>query len=58
MSLVIAVDETGILAYQFKRGAYNQETFAEFLENQLFPHLEARRCILLMDNARFHKTQR
>jgi len=58
MSLVVAVDKTGILAHIFKRGAYNQESFAEFLEDQLFPRLDGRRRILLMDNAKFHKTQR
>jgi hypothetical protein len=58
MSLVIAVDKTGILAYHFKRGAYNQDSYTEFLKDNLFPQLGGRRRILLMDNARFHKTRK
>lgn len=58
MSLVVAVDKTGILAHHFRRGAYNQETFTEFLKDQVFPNLGLRRRILLMDNDKFHKTQR
>ncbi|OAQ28966.1 hypothetical protein K457DRAFT_75426, partial [Linnemannia elongata AG-77] len=58
MSSVVAVDQTGILAHHFKRGAYNQETFTKFLEDQVFPSPEPRHRILLMDNAKFHKTQR
>lgn len=57
ISLVVAVDETGILACQFKRGVHNQETFSEFLEYQLFPCLKVRPRLLLMDNVKFHKTQ-
>jgi transposase len=58
MSLVIAIDQTGVLAYHFKLGAFNQESFTEFLENQLFPRLDGRHRVLLLDNAKFHKTQR
>lgn len=58
MSLVIAVDKTGILAYHFKRGAYNQDSSIKFLEDKLFPRFDDRHRILLMDSAKFHETQK
>lgn len=59
MSLLVAIDHTGILTYNFKHSAYNQESFTEFLQDKLFPILqEGPPCYLLMDNAKFHKTKR
>ncbi|KAF9971079.1 hypothetical protein BGZ73_006022 [Actinomortierella ambigua] len=44
MSLVVAVDKTGALAtWLFMQGAFNEHTFAEFLEKRVFPTIEGRR---------------
>lgn len=56
-SLIVAVDKTGIVAFNFKQAAYNQATFTEFLQEKLFPEIDGRRRIIVMDNAKFHKTQ-
>lgn len=55
MTLMVAIDSTGVLAHEFGPGGYNSQRFEQFLEEVLFPILGRRRTIVL-DNARFHKT--
>ncbi|OAQ23347.1 hypothetical protein K457DRAFT_25210 [Linnemannia elongata AG-77] len=55
MTLMVAIDDAGVLAHDFGPGGYNAEKFEQFLEVKLFSTLDRRRTIVL-DNARFHKT--
>ena len=54
MSLVVAVDKTGLLACEIKLKAYKGFQFARFLQNKLFPKLDGPR-VIVMDNCRIHK---
>ena len=52
-----AIDITGLVASEIRTGAYTSMTFIEFIENKLAPYFRANpRKILIMDNARIHKT--
>ncbi|OAQ22328.1 hypothetical protein K457DRAFT_1782795, partial [Linnemannia elongata AG-77] len=55
MSLLVALDSTGLIASEVKIRAYNGVYFARFLKNKLFPKLPGPRTII-MDNCRIHKT--
>lgn len=55
-SLIAALDSTGILASHFKLCAYNQETLIQLLQTKLFPAINERRRIIVMDNVPFYKT--
>jgi transposase len=46
------------VASEFRRGAYNSESFAEFIENNLVEYFVSNpEKILIMDNARFHHSR-
>lgn len=57
-SLLCAISKNGPISYKIKLGAYNAENFMEFISNNLVPYfIENPTKILIMDNARFHKTK-
>lgn len=55
MTLMVAIDDTGVLAHDFGPGGYNAQKFQQFLEDKLFPTLN-HCCTIVLDNAHFHKT--
>lgn len=56
MSLLVAVDRNGLVASEMRIGSYNANHFTEYLRTKLFPRIQGQHCILLLDNARIHKT--
>ncbi len=53
-SACVAMSCTGPICFKIKKGAYNTDSFVEFLK-ELFVHLEAKGpCILIMDNVHIH----
>ncbi len=53
-SACAAMSCTVPICFKTKKGAYNTDSFVEFLK-ELFVHLEAKGpCILIMENVRFH----
>lgn len=57
ISLMCAIDDSGLLFYQYKQGSFTSETFIEFLNNGLGSYLMANPAkILIMDNAAIHKS--
>lgn len=56
MSLLVAVDRNGLVASETRIGSYNANRFAEYLRTKLFPQIQGQRRVLLLDNARIHKT--
>ena len=58
VSLLYAINQTGIVAFGLKKGAYNASDFADFISNELKDKLdEGRNYHLIMDNCRIHKTK-
>ena len=56
-SLVIGTSREGIIAYDFRRGAYNGEAFAAFIADVLLPamaHMGMSNKVIIMDNCRIH----
>lgn len=47
----------GLIASEFRIGSFNSQLFIEFIENKLVPYFRQHpEKILIMDNARIHKT--
>ena len=56
-SLMCAISIDGVIAYEYKSGAYNSELFVQFIIQKLVPYFRLNPTrILIMDNARFHKS--
>lgn len=56
-SVMCAIDLNGLIASEYRTGSYTSETFIQFIENKLVPYFRLNpRKILIMDNARIHKT--
>ncbi|MCA9750255.1 MAG: transposase, partial [Romboutsia sp.] len=56
-SLMCAILSSGVAAYSYKTGSYNSNTFIDFIISELVPYFnENRNKVLIMDNARIHKT--
>lgn len=56
-SLMCAISVNGVVAYSYKSGSYNAESFCEFIESKLVCHFKNNPTnILIMDNARFHSS--
>lgn len=55
-SVLAAISIRGLISYKIISGAFNGEKFAEFIENDLKPCLHANETILIMDNAKFHRS--
>lgn len=56
-SLICAISSVGVVAYSYKQGAFNSEHFRIFITEKLIPHFRSNpNHILIMDNARFHKS--
>ncbi|CDR87588.1 related to transposase [Sporisorium scitamineum] len=56
-SLVIAAAKEGIIAYDFKLGAYNSASFSAFIADVLIPalqHMGMCNKVIIMDNCRLH----
>ncbi|SPO26550.1 uncharacterized protein UTRI_04139 [Ustilago trichophora] len=56
-SLVIAAAKEGMVAYDFKQGAYNGASFAAFIAEKLLPAMQCmgmRNKVIIMDNCRIH----
>ena len=52
-----AIDCNGLVARELKTGSFNSSAFIEFVELKLASYFRANpRKILVMDNARIHKT--
>ena len=55
ISCMCVIGIQGVIAYDTKIGAYNKESFIEFLEQKLKNYIISHpNTILIMDNARFH----
>ena len=54
VSLIVALDRTGVICHKYVRGRMNRSLFVEFLED-LFSRIGNAPCIVLMDNASIHK---
>ncbi|SPO25314.1 uncharacterized protein UTRI_10100 [Ustilago trichophora] len=55
--LVIAAAKEGMVAYDFKQGAYNGTLFAAFIAEKLLPAMQRmgmRNKVIIMDNCRIH----
>jgi transposase len=50
----MAVNIDGIVAWELHSGAYNALLFAQWCRLNLFPKIQGRDMIVVMDNARFH----
>jgi transposase len=58
LSCMCVISLNGLVAYDFKRGAYNSESFVEFIQNYLVDYFRANpRKVLIMDNCRFHHSR-
>ena len=56
-SLMCAISTAGLISWSLKGGAYNTQTFKEFIVEKLVPYFRANpEKILVMDNVQFHKT--
>ena len=56
-SVLVAIDKNGVIAYEYKSGAFNTATFLHFLENKLAPYFyQHPNKVLVMDNVAFHKS--
>jgi transposase len=55
-SIVMAITNNKVVAYDIIKGSLNGESYAEFLEEKLIPEFN-RPMHFLMDNVPFHKTQ-
>lgn len=56
-SLICAIGVEGVIAYMYKVGAFNSDSFMIFIEEQLVPYFRIHpNKVLIMDNARFHKS--
>lgn len=56
-SLICAISCNGVVAYDYRSGSYNSLLFKTFITNHLLPHFRAHPThVLVMDNARFHKS--
>ena len=57
-SLLCAINKEGVIGYELKEGSYNGESFIGFINRVIVPYFyEHPTSILIMDNARIHKTQ-
>lgn len=55
ISCMVAIKNSGVIAYKIKDGAFNGESFLEFINAYLINHFLANPSdILVMDNCRFH----
>ena len=53
------VKNTGVIAHEIQKGAYNGDLFIDFIRRKLMPHFnENLHDILIMDNCRFHDVLR
>ncbi|KAG0434117.1 hypothetical protein DMUE_5292 [Dictyocoela muelleri] len=56
-SLLCAINSRGLIGYEYLTGSYNSNLFLAFLERILVPYFVLNpNSILIMDNARIHKT--
>jgi transposase len=56
-SLLCAIGVNGVIAYSYRQGAYNSESFKFFILQHLVPHFRSNPAyVLIMDNAQFHKS--
>lgn len=54
-SLICAIGVDGVVAYTYRTGAFNSNSFIDFINNKLAPYFELNsNKILVMDNARIH----
>ena len=52
-----AIGKEGLIAHECVRGSYNAERFLNFINRYLVPYFRTHQTsVLIMDNARFHKT--
>ena len=63
VSAIAAISIDGILDYNFVRGTNNGETFQEFIEKDLLPHLmpfdgHNSNSMVVMDNASIHHSEK
>lgn len=57
-SLICAVSVSGVVGYEIRTGAYTSESFINVLRSQILQHFQQHpNNILIMDNARIHKTE-
>lgn len=57
-SLMCAISIEGIIASEIIDGAYNGDTFMQFIRIKLIPYfIEHQNSVLIMDNCRFHHKQ-
>lgn len=57
-SLLCAISKEGVIGYELKEGSYNAESFIGFINRVIVPYFhEHPISVLIMDNARIHKTQ-
>jgi transposase len=58
VSCMCVITMDGLIAFEYKRGAYNGESFINFIENKLSMFFWSNpEKILIMDNARFHHSR-
>ncbi|XP_047141348.1 uncharacterized protein LOC124816271 [Hydra vulgaris] len=56
VSLMCLSSNLGVECYQYKSGAYNTQSFIDFINNKLVPFFAVNpNKILIQDNAKFHK---
>ena len=52
------ISSSGIIAYRYKNGAYNSESFVDFITDKLFPHFSSHpNHVFIVYNCRFHKSR-
>ena len=57
-SVMCAISKNGIVAFEIRTGAFNSNFFVDYIETKLAPYFHANpRKILILDNARIHKTE-
>jgi len=57
-SLLCAINMQGIVAFEYRTGAFNGELLVNFLETKLAPYFASNRDhVLIMDNVPFHRSK-
>jgi transposase len=55
VSLMCAINLMGVIGFEMKEGAFDGNSFLQFIEEKLVPYFRGNRgSILIMDNCRFH----
>ena len=58
ISLLCAITLNGCIAYEYKEGSFNSDSFSNFILNQLVQYFRVnRQAVLVMDNARIHHSR-